>query len=169
MFKPMRKLASSWYVDFAPCEWPLVQLFTLMEFNQHLLFGMVRGNVCLLKVYKEPMLCRRVSRPSIRSCCTSQSCIGFFREEVRSHWICAYWFFLFFGSSRLLTFLEYDCLPVYLCSWDSQYQMVWHRGRVQCSGSWLIGTQSWRPIQLLQPEVLLENCSHACRPAGVYP
>ncbi len=70
---------------------------TLMEFNQHLLFGMVRGNMCLLKVYKEPVLCRRVSRPSIRSCCTSQSCIGFFREEVRSHWIGAYWFVLFFG------------------------------------------------------------------------
>ncbi len=54
------------------------------------------------------------------------------------------------------------------CSWDSKHQMVWDRGWLQCSGSWFIGAKSWRPVQLLQPKILLENCAHAGRPAGMF-
>ncbi len=51
-------------------------------------------------------------------------------------------------------------------SWHTQHQMVRHRRRLQCVGSGFVGSKSGRSFQLLQSEVLSEDSSDACRPAG---
>lgn len=47
-------------------------------------------------------------------------------------------------------------------SGDSPSQVVWSRGRLQCHGNWSSWTKSGRFVQLLQPEVNIEDSVNAC-------
>jgi len=62
--------------------------------------------------------------------------------------------------SFLLT--NQTCFLFLICSGGSSLEVVWSWGRIQCDGNWSSWTQSGRSVQLLQPEVNIEDGFDAC-------
>ena len=114
--------------------------------------------------YSDPLFSRNPWEPNIHSYSMRLSSIVSFRVVVSIGTL----LFLSREKSNILLNLStsQEFIKTLNYSWHSKCSLVWCWGWLQRNGHWLTWTQLGRPLQLLQAQVLPQDCAHACRSNG---